>query len=75
MRQTFEYRLWTRYPGESIWERYSGGVKPEREIWEGVARRDHARRMRNGQKPLEYSITEREVIDYPREILDIGASL
>lgn len=62
-----EYRLWTKNPNGTIWERWSGGVKTDRDEWVRVANADIARRERNGLPELDYSITKREVIDYERE--------
>lgn len=56
-----EYRLWTKSDG--IWDRWSGGVKQTKEEWLDVAKRDSARREREGRKALQYGISRRDIID------------
>ena len=69
MKKRIEYRLWYKKPNDDIWERWSGGVKPNRDEWVRVANADNQRRKQAGHPQLEYSITMRYIIDYEREIL------
>lgn len=64
MKSKIEYRLWYKAPGSTIWERWSGGVKPNRDEWVRVANADTQRRDHQGLAPLQYAISKREVIDY-----------
>ena len=69
MKKRIEYRLWYKEPSETVWERWSGGVKPNRDEWIRVANADNQRRRQANLPELQYSITKRYIIDYEREML------
>ena len=67
MKKRIEYRLWYKKPSETVWERWSGGVKPNRDEWVRVANDNRRRAEHAGVPQLQYAISKREVIDYGME--------
>jgi hypothetical protein len=68
-----EFRLWHRRVGDSIWERWSGGVFSSFEDCEDIARRDSKRRLRDypNAPEQEYAISMRTVMDFDKKVLDL----
>lgn len=68
-----EFRLWSRRVGDTIWERWSGGVFSSFEECEDIARRDSTRRTRDypNAPNQEYAVSMRTVTDFGKKVLSI----